>query len=172
MNPCVDGFGGPMLLFQRPFFRLIAQGQSYVALFFILMGFVNSLKALKQAQSDKVEDALLTLAKSALNRTARLVLPATSITIIAWVACELGLFEIARLSDAYWLRVYTAKRSANVGQALYDLIQMGLLNTWLRGENIYDQPQWALRYLLLGSMTVFLVLLITITMRPKFRLMS
>src|SRR5882757_7069298 len=84
--PCHEGRDGPMYLFQRPFLRLVVQGQSFVALFFILMGFVNSLKPLKQAQGYHFEEALMSLAKSSLNRTARLVLPATAVTIVAWLA--------------------------------------------------------------------------------------
>jgi hypothetical protein len=168
--PCHDGKDGPMYLFQRPFLRLIVQGQSFVALFFILMGFVNSLKPLKQAQSHQFEEALMVLAKSSLNRTARLVLPATAVTTIAWAACQLRLFEVARKSDAYWLQVNSPLPSGSVGQALVDFFQKGILQTWTWGDNPYDQPQWALRYLLLGSMNVFLVLLITITMRAKFRI--
>jgi hypothetical protein len=159
-----------MYLWQRPFLRLIVQGQSFVALFFILMGFVNSLKPLKQAQSHQYEEALMALAKSSLNRTARLVLPATAVTVIAWAACQLRLFEVARKSDAYWLQINSKPPSESMGQAVIDLFQKGILNTWTWGDNPYDQPQWALRYLLLGSMNIFLVLLITLTMQAKFRL--
>ncbi|KAE9977895.1 hypothetical protein EG328_001768 [Venturia inaequalis] len=168
--PCHEGRNGPIYLFQRPFFRLIAQGQSFVALFFILMGFVNSLKPLKQAQAHQFEEALMALAKSSLNRTARLVLPATAVTTIAWAACELGLFDIARKSDAYWLQINSKPKSESWSQALLDLFQKGIFQTWTWGENPYDQPQWALRYLLLGSMNIFLVLLITVTMQAKFRI--
>lgn len=167
--PCHEGKDGPMYLFQRPFLRLIVQGQSYVALFFILMGFVNSLKPLKQAQSHHFEEALMALAKSSLNRTARLVLPATAVTTIAWAACQLRLLEVARKSDAYWLQVNSKPPSGSVGQAMVDLFQKGIFQTWIWGDNPYDQPQWALRYLLLGSMNIFLVLLITVTMQAKFR---
>lgn len=168
--PCHEGRDGPMYLFQRPILRLIVQGQSFVALFFILMGFVNSLKPLKQAQSHQQEDALMALAKSSLNRTARLVLPATAVTAIAWAACQLRLFEVARKSDAYWLQVNSKPPSESMGEALMDLFQKGILQTWTKADNPYDQPQWALRYLLLGSMNIFLVLLITITMQAKFRI--
>ncbi|QDS74981.1 hypothetical protein FKW77_005278 [Venturia effusa] len=168
--PCHEGKDGPMYLFQRPFLRLIVQGQSFVALFFILMGFVNSLKPLKQAQAHQYEEALMALAKSSLNRTARLVLPATAVTVLAWAACQLGLLDIARTSDAYWLQVNSEPKSEHFNQAVVDLFQRGILNTWTRGDNPYDQPQWALRYLLLGSMNIFLVLLITITMQAKFRI--
>lgn len=168
--PCHEGRDGPMYLFQRPFLRLIVQGQSFVALFFILMGFVNSLKPLKQAQAHQFEEALMALAKSSLNRTARLVLPATAMTTIAWAACQLGLFDISRKSNAYWLQVNSPPKSEGWSQAFMDLFQRGILQTWTWGDNPYDQPQWALRYLLLGSMNIFLVLLITVTMQAKFRI--
>jgi len=166
--PCYEGRDGPSLLFQKPIFRLIVQGQSFVALFFILMGFVNSLKPLKQAHANQIEDALLTLARSSLNRTARLFLPATVVTVLTWLGCQLHFFEVARKGSAYWLQVNSRPPSQTWGVAVTDLIY-ALRNTWVWGDNPYDQPQWALRYLLLGSMWIFLALLITVTTRPAFR---
>jgi hypothetical protein len=139
-----------------------------VALFFILMGFVNSLKPLKQTQAGQVEDALLTLARSALNRSARLFLPAAVMTCIAWLACQLRLNEIARNSDAYWLYHTTQIPSASWWDALVKL-RDALIECWVQGENPYDQPQWALKWLLVGSFWVFCVLLMTSTARPLFR---
>jgi hypothetical protein len=169
ITPTTDGPDGPPMLFQRPILRLVVQGQSFVALFFILMGFVNSLKPLKQAQSNQIEEALLTLARSALNRSARLVLPAATVTCLAWLACQLHLNEIARKSDAYWL--YNTSRGVipDLGNAL-TMLKDALVACWVWGDNPYDQPQWALKWLLIGSFWIFCVLLMTITTRPLFRM--
>jgi hypothetical protein len=169
VTPCIDGHDGPKLLFQRPILRLIAQGPAWVALFFILLGFVNSLKPFKQAKNNQIEEALLTLTRGALNRTARLVLPATAVTILAWYGCQLNLFEMARNGDAYWLRVTSKAPSRSWEAALWDLV-LAICGTWISHDNPYDQPQWALKFLLGASMSTFLVLLIVITTRPTFRL--
>jgi Acyltransferase family len=159
---------GPSELFQRPIFRLIVQGQAWVAIFFILMGFVNPLKALRQARDADIEGALMTVAKNALGRAAKLVLPAAAVTAIAWLFCQLGFFEIARQSDAFWLRETSPPPSSTWNVALQDLFQ-AIFDTWVRGVNVYDQPQWTLLWLLQGSMAVFIVLLATITVTPKAR---
>jgi hypothetical protein len=133
------------------------------------MGFVNSLKPLKQAQNNQIEEALLTIARSALNRTARLVLPAAAVTVLAWLACQLHLNEISRISNAYWLYTTTRGPIPNFGWALYAL-KDALVQCWVWGDNPYDQPQWALKWLLIGSFWIFCILLMTITTRPYFRM--
>ncbi|KAF2092400.1 hypothetical protein NA57DRAFT_82367 [Rhizodiscina lignyota] len=166
--PCDDGPDGDSRFFQVPLFRLIVQGEAFVALFFILTGFVNSLKPLKQSQSSDIEGALVSLARSSLNRIPRLILPAATVTIITWFACQLGFFELARQSGAYWMRVNSRQPSISWSKAAQDLV-VALTNTWIWGENPYDQPQWAMTYLLKGSMYIFILLLITATTRPGFR---
>ena len=133
------------------------------------MGFVNPIKALKQAHYDDVEGALITLSKNALNRTARLVLPAAAVTVISWLMCQFGLYTLARETSAYWLQVTSAYPSPSFSQAIFDLVG-ALVETWTKSENIYDQPQWALPHLLRGSMLIFLLLLITISATPRFRI--
>lgn len=167
--PCCGSTEGEPYLFQLPIFRLIAQGHTFVALFFILSGFVNALKPLKLARLNQSEVALSNLAVSSFRRTFRLMLPAAAATTISWTICQLGLYEYARNGDAYWLYTYTPGPSASWGTALDDLMS-GLTNTWILGEvNVYDQPQWALIYLLQGSMMIFCALLITVNLTPTWR---
>lgn len=167
--PSDGGRDGPTRLFQRPVFRLIVQGQAFLALFFILTGFVNSLKPLKQTQANNVERALVQLAHSSFNRIPRLILPAAAVTVITWFACQLGFFELARHSNAYWLAINSKQPSPSWFSATQDLVT-ALRDTWVWAENPYDQPQWALPYLLKASMYIFVMLLITSTTRPTFRL--
>lgn len=169
--PVAGGPGGEPLLFQRPIFRLVAQGQAWVAIFFILMGFVNPLKPLKQAHYDDFEGALMSLSKGGINRIARLVLPAAAVTCIAWLCCQLGLFNVARHSGAYWIQVNSPDPSLSFGNAIDDLLA-ALRDTWTAGANIYDQPQWPLRYLMQGSLLIILLLTITIQATPNFRILA
>jgi peptidoglycan/LPS O-acetylase OafA/YrhL len=153
---------------QRPILRLVAQGNAWVAVFFILLGYVNSLKCIQQSRAGQTDAALGALASSAFRRTGRLVFPAAAVTILAWFACQLGAFQLALYSDAYWLRTTSPEPSSTWVYAIRDLGQE-LVATWLWFRNRYDQPQWALMFLLKGSLFVFMVLLVTVRTTPKFR---
>ena len=166
------GDNRPSLIMQRPIFRLVGQGPAWVACFIILSGFVNSLKPIKLVRSGDIETALSNLAVSGFRRSFRLFLPALTATILSWFICQLGAYETARCSDAYWLAITSPKRSSSWGNAIDDLVA-AVRNTWLfEPENIYDQPQWALIYLLMGSMMCFTVLLVTVNLRPRYRVVA
>lgn len=48
---------------------------------------------------------------------------------------------------------------------------MAIRETWsFNAENHYDQPQWAMKYLLEGSMFVFVVLVMTIRLHSRWRI--
>ncbi|RMD40017.1 hypothetical protein DV735_g5096, partial [Chaetothyriales sp. CBS 134920] len=133
------------------------------------MGFVNALKPLQLVRSGQAESALDKLARSSLSRILRLMLPATLATSISWLFCQLGFYESARNSDAYWLMVYTPAPSSSIAWALHDLAT-ALKQTWMFNYiNIYDQPQWALIFLLQGSFMVIGALLLTVRMSPRWR---
>lgn len=170
VNPCCDN--GRPSLFQRPILRLVTSGHSWVAIFFILMGFVNSLKPVALARSGKADAASAKLATSAFSRVLRLVLPAAFATCLSWLLCQLGFYEMSRQSDAFWLEANTPEPSLNIFAAFVDL-KSALVNTWLLAtDNVYDQPQWALIYLLQGSLMTILALLMTINMTPLWRTLS
>ncbi len=157
-------------LMQRPIFRLVGQGPAWVACFFILSGFVNALKPVKLARAGNTETALSNLAVSSFRRSFRLFLPATTATIISWFITQLGAYETARQTDAYWMYSTSPAKSASWWDAIGDLAR-AIQSTWCYWpNNPYDQPQWALLYLLQGSMFVFTALLVTINLTPKFRM--
>ncbi|MCJ1282593.1 hypothetical protein MMC26_001918 [Xylographa opegraphella] len=167
--PCCSSDERTVALFQRPILRLVAQGQAWVALFFILSGFVNALKPLKLARAGQIETALTNLSLSSFRRTFRLMLPAATATVLSWFVTQLGAYQMARQSNAYWLYTYTPLPSSSWIAALEDLVN-GLRATWTIGViNTYDQPQWALIYLLQGSMMVFCALLIVVNLTPLYR---
>ncbi|EXJ88473.1 hypothetical protein A1O1_05403 [Capronia coronata CBS 617.96] len=167
--PCCAKDSTTPSLFQRPILRLVASGHSWVALFFILMGFVNALKPIQLARSGLIDKALSKLASASFSRIFRLVLPATAATIISWFICNLGLYKISESSDAYWLNTTTPLPSDGWPQAVKDLMS-ALQRTWLYyGENPYDQPQWALIYLLQGSVMIISALSLVISMTPLWR---
>jgi hypothetical protein len=116
-----------------------------------------------------VDQALKSLSQSAFRRTGRLILPATVVTLINWFCCQLGVFELATKTDAFWIRTTSPRPSASWFAATEDLIK-ALISTWVHGENAYDQPQWALLSLFRGSLYVFVMLLATVNTTSQFRL--
>lgn len=163
---------GPPQLFQRPFFRLISQGGAWVALFFILSGYVNALKPIKLSRAGNVDTALANLAVSSFRRSFRLFLPGLAATVISWVLCQLGAYETASMSDAYWLYETTPAPSSSWGTAVEDLLAAIRMTWQFRGENPYDQPQWCMFWLLLASMIVFMTLVATVNLTPRYRVLA
>ncbi|KAJ5561749.1 hypothetical protein N7535_003790 [Penicillium sp. DV-2018c] len=159
---------GESVLFQRPFFRLVIQGQAWVAIFVVLLGFVNSLKPLQLARRGATSDALAALSTGAFRRIGRLVAPAALVTILTWLLCQVGVFQFARRVDAYWLRTTSPEPSLSFVNAIADLVWQ-IARTWMHGENAYDQPQWALLFLLRGSLYVFMTLMALVNTTPLFR---
>jgi len=170
VRPACNEDGAESELMQRPILRLVAQGNSWVAVFFILLGYVNSLKCITQSRAGETDAALSTLASSSFRRTGRLVFPAATVTLLTWFACQLGAFQLALASDAYWLRSTSPEPSPTWITAIFDLGHE-LVYTWFFFSNKYDQPQWALMFLFKGSMLVFMVLLVTVRTTPRFRLL-
>lgn len=160
---------GESFLFQKPYFRLIGQGNAWVAVFFVLLGFVNSLKAVQLARAGAIGDSLGSLATSTFRRTGRLVFPATAVTVIAWFICQLGGNKLATRTDAWWVRETSVDPSDSWFGALQDLV-IAIVMTWTEGDNPYDQPQWALIHLFKGSLYVFLTLLALVNTSSRFRI--
>lgn len=130
------------------------------------------MKPIKLVRSGNVETALSNLAVSSFRRPFRLILPATAATVISWFITQFGAYETAKNSDAYWLYITSPSPSKTWSKAVEDLIS-AIRATWLYElSNPYDQPQWALIYLLQGSLFVFAVLLLTVNLTPRFRVLA
>ena len=153
-----------------PLLRLPAQGAPWVSLFFLLTGYVNAVKPIKQAQSGNGSQALSGLAFSAFRRTGRLVLPATIATVISWMICQLGLFEIGRTCDAAWIRDTSPTSGPGFTGSIRRLFT-NLFTTWTTGFNDYDRNQWTFPFLLKGSMLIFITLLATIRIHSNYRIL-
>ncbi|EGD86853.2 uncharacterized protein TERG_03108 [Trichophyton rubrum CBS 118892] len=150
---------GPRRLFQNPYLRLIGQGNAAVSVFLVLLGFVNSLKTIQLIRSGCHQDALSTLSVGAFRRTGRLMLPATAATLVSFSLCNLGLYGLARSSDAYWTMTTAAAPSPTILEGIKS-VAWEMIAVWIVGENRYDQPQWALAHLFKGSFFIYM---------PQFR---
>ena len=156
-------------LWHLPILRVYAQGSPWVALFFLLTGYVNVLSPIKKAREGNFTGALMSLASSTFRRPLRLILPTTIATLFAWLFCQLGFYSLAASSDAWWMS-FTSPLPDETFRVAVSRLLWTSYNVWMTGENDYDKNQWALKLLLKGSLMVFLLLLATIRCTPFWRM--
>jgi len=152
-------------LFHLPILRLPSIGQAWVAVFLTLTGYVVALKPIRQARNGEIPSALYDLTSATLKRPARLILPTTAATISVWTMAQLGAFKMGEASGVGGVHDTSPLPSDSFGRAIQDLYY-NLFTTWSSSENYYDHHQWAMLYILFGSMMVFLTLLATIRCSP------
>ncbi|CAG8908401.1 unnamed protein product [Penicillium egyptiacum] len=113
---------GKSILFQRPFFRLVIQGQAWVAIFLVLLGFVNALKPLQLARRGATADALATLSTGAFRRKWRLVFPAALMTILTWLLLGTWLYGENAYDQPQWALLPLFRGSLYVFMTLLALV--------------------------------------------------
>src|SRR5436305_8758949 len=86
-------------LFQLPIFKLCFEG-GYLAvgIFFVMSGYVCSIKPLKLSRQGKTDETRKVIASSAFKRVIRLGIPATLATTISWAICHLGGYNFSTLT--------------------------------------------------------------------------
>ncbi|KAB8303657.1 hypothetical protein EYC80_005051 [Monilinia laxa] len=107
----------PSSFMQLPFFRVLYSGRPMVHIFFVISGFVLSLKPLKLARAHNYADFQTTLSSSVFRRGMRLFLPTTASTFMVvifirmrWVRVQgLETFSLQFLDwmDAVWTICYS-----------------------------------------------------------------
>jgi len=165
-----DGDGIPPRLFQWPYLRILVQGRVGVTIFSFVTGYVCALKPTRLCRQGQQAEAFAGMSRSALRRVPRLVLPAAAATVLAWVAAELGAFEIARGSNSGWARDTSPEMLGPVA-AVRNLVYW-LVGTWTISKNYYDGNQWTMMPLLQGSMQVYVFVVATAYVRPRYRMMA
>ena len=112
-------------LLQRPVLRVYAAGPFWVAVFFVLSGYVCAVKPLRLANTGKVEETRMTIASSTFRRFLRIGLPATLGTILGWVLCQLGVQELFDEAEVgcEWETFVMAKRLPGIIAPLKNLIR-------------------------------------------------
>ncbi|MCJ1460500.1 hypothetical protein MMC28_010882 [Mycoblastus sanguinarius] len=158
-------------IFHLPILRLPAQGPPWVALFFLLTGYVNAMKPIKQARNGSISQALSGLSSSTLRRTARLVLPPTIVTIASWALCQMGGYRTGKNCEAAWIRDTSPVPTPSLIGSVKSLIN-NCFTTWSTGSNAYDPIQWTLPFLLKGSMLIYLTLLATVRTQAYYRVLT
>jgi hypothetical protein len=112
--------------------------------------------------------ALSNLAKSTFTRSGRLVVPTSVAIFIAWLLCQLGAFQLAKRTDAEWIRAGGRDPDGPLWNSLVQLAR-ALVLFWNSGAGVYDATHWTLVYFLQGSFRVYLALLATTLATIKYR---
>lgn len=115
-------------IFQLPGFHLaIEGGKLAVGIFFILSGYVSSLKPLKLAHAGRIDEGRKAIARSALRKSVRLILPATVATTMSWLLFETGAYSLAHSIPEGWLHGATPFSCPNFLISLKELFRAYVL---------------------------------------------
>jgi len=170
------GYGaGPEnnLVIQLPFIRLFYAGHAMVAVFFVVGGYVISLKPLKQMRSYAWEDLHLTLVSSLFRRGLRIYIPAIVATFMTMLTVYCGLWEYPRqyVNDRRYVNyadIHPAPADTFHAQ-FHDWFTstMGMTNLWRYYNdgflqpyyNPYDPHLWTVAYEMRSSIIVMLTLI-------------
>ncbi|KAF1834283.1 hypothetical protein BDW02DRAFT_569180 [Decorospora gaudefroyi] len=158
----------PPHLFQLPFFRLAVGGRSAVALFFLVTGYVNSIGPIGKSRAGNHDAAFNGIARSALARSGRLILPTMTATLVTWFMANVNAYHMTKHIDAQWIRQGWHRQEPTLWEAFTSLFR-AQTETWTIGWNEYDGTQWTLHLFLEGAMLVYATMLATILVRPKAR---
>lgn len=143
-----------------------------VAIFFILSGYVCSIKPLKLARAGKAEEARKNIASSAFRRVFRLGGPSIFVTTVSWLFDRFGAFDVAlSLPPRCWLYVFSPL-SMDFASSVRALFR-SFVTTWnydgppfLGVRNAYEGIQWTMAHELRGSMMIYLALTVTASFTP------
>ncbi|TPX18281.1 uncharacterized protein E0L32_002790 [Thyridium curvatum] len=162
--------GAPPRFLQWPFVRLLVQGRIGVTIFAFVTGYVCALKPIKLYAQGSQDAAFRSLAKSALRRPPRLILPATLATLLIWFFAQFGVFQVAKRSDSWWSGATSPDIVPYVGDSILNMAH-NIIRTWTWGQNAYDGNQWTLLPLLKGSFQVYVFIIATAYCKPRYRMM-
>lgn len=157
-------------ILQWPVLRIPWQGRIGVTIFAFLTGYVCAIKPIKLSRNGDKLGAFTAVAKSAFRRPPRLILPATFAMVISWVVAQLGGFIEANRSDCWWCRYAAPDLEDSFFKEIIRLFT-NFLSTWTTGYMAYDDHQWALLPLLLGSMLVYILLVATMFLKFRWRML-
>jgi hypothetical protein len=157
-------------IFQLPFLRLAVGGRSAVALFFLVTGYVNSIGPISKSRAGNHDAAFTGIARSALARSGRLILPTMAATFITWFLANTNAYHMTKHVDSTWIRQGWHRQEPTIFEAFKSLVKAET-ETWTVGWNDYDGTQWTLHLFLEGSMLVYTTMFATVMVKPKARML-
>jgi peptidoglycan/LPS O-acetylase OafA/YrhL len=151
--PTLHGLVGPVKawsLFGTPFFALV-NGSAAVVVFFVLSGFVLTYRAI--ASKDKM---LIWL--GAAKRWPRLAAPVLAVNILAALIATLQLYRNIPASSetgSIWLSWFYRDPSPYSGSQMLGAVYEGGVETFLFGDDYFNNNLWTMYYEFAGSFLVF-----------------
>lgn len=164
------GYGSPEStdnFYQLPFIRLLFAGRASVLVFFIISGYVLSMRTLNLIYRGQHNKALEALSSSVFRRPFRLYLP----IIVATGILSLLVQTIAPFREDWELRSGVPHTADNIKNQFYDwwgtivnLVNPFVVDGSIRGKgrhaiSTYISPLWTIPIEFRGSLAVFLLLL-------------
>lgn len=152
---------GPHSLFGTPLFAAI-NGSAAVILFFVLSGFVLTLRSFQHPEEPRI-------LRSALKRWPRLMFPVLIVNLASGILAGWGLYANADAAAAVkstwlgWFFVNTPEGFPAVEAAA----QEGAITTFLFGDSAFNSSLWTMQYEFFGS---FLCLATALLMLLSWRL--
>lgn len=143
----------------------LVYGSSAVTLFFVLSGYVLTLRYFESGGDLRI------IQRSAIKRWPRLAGPVLLAVLLSWAIGFLGLYryvEGGAITKSQWLIAF-ANGAAAPGfsdRSLADALGQGMFLTFFRGDSYFDTNIWTMRLELIGSFTAFGMAPILIGLRP------
>jgi len=118
-----NSFDARPYIFGLPIFKLVFEGGYLsVPVFFVMSGYVCSMKPLKLSRAGKPDEARKSIATSAFKRIIRLAIPASVATIISWFLANTGGFDLAMTRPGNcWLNFHSGRPSDTWYEAIRSL---------------------------------------------------
>lgn len=140
-----------------------------MAVFLLITGYVNSIGPIGKSRAGNTDAAFNGIARSALARSGRLVLPTMIATFITWFLANINAYHMTKHVDSTWIRQGWHRQEPTLWAAFKSLVKAEV-ETWTIGWNDYDGTQWTLHLFLEGAMMVYITMFATVLVRPKARL--
>ncbi|SMR45254.1 unnamed protein product [Zymoseptoria tritici ST99CH_3D1] len=161
---------------QLPFLCLLVRGRAMVTLFFAISGFVLSHGFLGAVRSGRLTDAVSRLSSLAIRRWLRLFAPAFISMMLVCLSSYVGAFDRGyEFQEGEWLTGMWEEHPPR-----YTTLRMQLLDFWAEWWawsspfrwsfyfGYYDPHTWTIPVEFRGSMVLFLVLLATAGLKPRW----
>jgi peptidoglycan/LPS O-acetylase OafA/YrhL len=168
-------YNGNYHVLQFPVIRIFYSGRGMVAVFFIISGYVLSIKSLRLMRQLQFSELLDSLASSMFRRGIRLFLPPTISTFLSMLFCYAGWY----VQDAMNYNIIPV-RAASFLEQLYEWWQHITIMTNpfqnIDGRHLYVSPYdshlWTIPIEFHGTVVVFVTMLTLSKMRSKLRVAS
>lgn len=149
-------------ILQLPVIRILFHGTPMVVIFFVLSGFVLSLKSIRLVRACMWEDYINTTSSIIFRRALRLFLPCLVSTFIAVTLVQAGAYKFPYDYKLPGEDLVKPERLPTMVDQLIDwghVISLNLINPWVsKGPITYNAPLWSIPVEFGSSMRLFVIM--------------